>query len=147
MSSSPLDFLKGRREALLAEQLHDMQVPLWNMPVLRLRIKPVDHGTFARIMKVAGKAPTSQMAEAQLNGNAAIIAAALVKVLIGDGEDRAEVDWQDMLESMGLPETATCTSLVRALCLRDGDVLSLAEAVMKHSGYSQTAADEALAGE
>ena len=148
MSISPLEHLKSIRDSLVAEQLHEVAVPGWEHPVpLKLRIKPVDHGTFRRIMAVVQRAPKNQAAEAELNANAAVVGSAIVKVLIGDGDGQAEVSWEDLRPSLELSETATVGQVVRAVCLRDGDVIALAEAVMKHSGYSATAADEMYAGE
>ena len=149
-SLSPLDQLKARREELLAEQIFDIPVPRWLNPTLQLQIKPVDHSTFRRIIGIqerAAKGPKQQVGESELNANAAMVGAALVKVLIGDGDERAEVDWQDMIPSLGISETSSVTEVVRAICLRDGDVLTLASTVLKLSGYSTESIDEAFAGE
>jgi hypothetical protein len=71
------------------------------------------------------------------------------EVLIGEGDGQARVKLYDLKESLGFDpdEKVDASRLIRTLCITDGDVMSLAQAVVEHSGYKQASVDEALAGE
>jgi hypothetical protein len=149
MSGSLLGQLRARREELVAAQTETITVPGWTNPAMRLRIEPVAHPVISRIQERAKNAPHRLKGEAELNANAAVVATAVTSVLIGDGEDRAEVDLNtpDFLASFDLDESPQGADVIRAICLRDGDVVTLALAVLEHSGYGQDAIEGAFAGE
>ena len=149
MSGSLLDVLAARKAELQAEQVVDIPVPLWTSPVLRLRIKPVDHPVLKGIMARAEKARGKAAGEADLNAHAAIVVSACVAVLIGDGDDESEFPLTSpmLVEALQLPEGSTGVTVVRGMVLRDGDVVALSNAVFRHSGYAGEALEEFLAGE
>jgi hypothetical protein len=93
-----------------------------------------------------------QQSEALLAGFAVIIAAGVADgggVIFGLGEEDEEVHTlADIAEEL-LPdiEKPSGAAAVRALLLRDADVITVGRAVMAHSGYRDAEADEVFAGE
>lgn len=147
MADSLLKGLKARRDAIAVDNFKDIPVPL--VPDLYLRIRTLDHEFLEKQRRRLDKASTGARAAVEINVNAAIIGAATSEVLIGIGDDQESYDLlgPEIREEFSLDERASAAEAVRALLLRDGDVVTLAAAVMDHSGYSVRAIDEALAGE
>lgn len=147
MADSLLAGLAARKAELQADQITELSVPLWSNPTLRLRVKPVEHPIVQGIMARADKVKGRAAGEAALNANAAVLVAACVEVVIGDGDDEAVMELGSplLVEALGLPEGSHATVVVRALMVRDADVLALGNAAMKHSGYGEL--EENFAGE
>lgn len=147
MSDSLLAGLAARKAELQAEQVVDLPVPQWTNPSLRLRVKPVEHTILQGIQFRAEKVKGTKAGEAQLNANAAILAAATTEVLFGEGDGEASFSLEspDLVEALDLPEKSHATAVVRALVLRDGDLVALATAAVRHSGYEEL--QETFAGE
>jgi hypothetical protein len=144
---SLLEGLKARRDELVAEQIRDLPVPLWDRPTMTLRVKVVDHEMIFRQLQKVEKSPIGARAETMLNAHAAILSAAVDSVLLGEGDDQATVGLVDLIGPLELDEKASGAQILRAALLRDADVLSLSSAVMKHSGYTDAEVEEKLAGE
>lgn len=147
--TSPLALLKSRKTEIIADQVAELPVPLWTRPSLRLRITPVEHEVITRQWGKIEEAKGGARSPIALHANAAIVAKATTAVLIGDGEDQAEMPLHspDLREALGLAEKATGVEVIRAMCLRDADVIALGSAVAKHSGYADEVAAESLRGE
>lgn len=144
---SILEGLRARRDELVAEQVRDLAVPLWDRPSMTLRVKVVDHDMIFRQLQKIEKSAVGARSEAMLNAHAAILSAGVVEVLLGEGDEQASITLPDLIEPLGLPEKASMAQVLRAALLRDADVLTLAGAVMKHSGYTDADVEEKLAGE
>jgi hypothetical protein len=144
---SILEGLRARRDELVAEQVRDLAVPLWDKPTMTLRVKVVDHEMIYRQLQKIEKSPVGARSEAMLNAHAAILSAAVTDVLLGEGDDQATVTLPDLIEPLSLSEKASGAQVLRAALLRDADVLTLAGAVMKHSGYTDAEVEDKLAGE
>jgi hypothetical protein len=149
MATDYLAGLLARREELVAAATKDLPVPLWEKPRMVLRVRPIEHTQIKRQLARIEKASHGAQAGVDLAANATIIAAAVDEVLIGEGDGRVRLKLYDLKASLGFDEDAKVdgADLVRKLCLRDGDVMSLAAAVIRHSGYEEAEVDEALAGE
>jgi hypothetical protein len=149
MSGDYLAGLLARREELVAEAVADLPVPRWENPRLVLRVKPVEHRQIRAQLDRVSKTSNGKQAEAEVDANATLIAQAVEEVLIGEGAGQARVKLYDLKEALGFDpdEKIEMARVVRKLCLTDGDVMSLAQAVVQHSGYKQASVDEALAGE
>jgi hypothetical protein len=144
---SILEGLLARREELVAEQVRDLPVPLWDRPSMTLRVKVVDHDMIFRQLQKIEKSQVGARSEAMLNAHAAILSAAVTEVLLGEGDEQATVTLPDLVEPLGLSEKASGAQVLRAALLRDADVLTLAGAVMRHSGYTDDEVEDKLAGE
>jgi hypothetical protein len=147
---SLLDGLKARREEILAALVEDVPVP--GLPGVVLRVRPVGHDVISRQLARREKAKTPDArAEVDLAANAAIIAAAVAAdgVVFGAGGDEEEVHTLKDVADVLLPdaEKVSGADTVRALFLRDGDVLVVGGKVMRQSGYADAEADESLQGE
>lgn len=156
MSNTILDQIKARRAALSEDMYADIEIPTWGgkYPRAWFRVKPVSdeyiEGQNNRVQRAKGPA----VAGARLRANLAILAAGIHKVVIGEGDDRAEFDLDspDLLEALGIVEAASRAQVVRALIgsdvtNADGYIMAMSNAVGEHSGYSATAAQESLQGE
>lgn len=150
-AGSPLDALKARREELVAEAAAtEIPVPGWSSPSIRLRIHPVEHPTLRKLGMRVEKAKGDAKANADLVSSAGVIFAATDVVVIGDGDDAAELGLADprLAESLAVPADSAPLTVLRALCLgKDGTILSLAARIQAHSGYADLEADGSLAGE
>lgn len=147
-----VDYLAGlaaRREELLAESTADLPVPLWDAPRLVLVVRPIEHAQIKRQLARIEKATVGAQAGVELAANATIIAAAVDEVVIGEGDGQARLKLYDLRDALGFDEDAKVDAdqIVRKLCLRDGDVMALAAAVIRHSGYEQAEVEEKLKGE
>ena len=100
---------------------------------MHLRVRPVDTPTVERIRERAAQAGRRQKAEALVDADAAVVAAATEKVLIGGD---TEVTLKDLGAELGLPEGFALGDVIRAVCIRDGDVSALARAVGEVSGFT-----------
>jgi hypothetical protein len=149
MAADYLTGLLARREELVEQATADLEVPRWDNPKLVLRVRPVEHKLLRRQMERAQKVSKGAVGEVEVEANATIVAAAVDEVLIGEGDGQARVKLYDLKESLGFDpdEKVDASRLIRTLCITDGDVMSLAQAVVEHSGYKQASVDEALAGE
>jgi hypothetical protein len=100
-------------------------------------------------MERAQKVSKGAVGEVEVEANATIVAAAVDEVLIGEGDGQARVKLYDLKESLGFDADAKvdASRTDPEVVHRDGDVMSLAQAVVEHSGYKQASVDEALAGE
>lgn len=147
MAGSLLEGLRARRDELQAEQVRDLPVPRWENPSAVLRIKPLDHALIKRQLGRIDKATKGAKDAVELSANAAIVAAATVEVVLGEGDGQAVVSLADLAEPLGLPKDATGPELIQAFFLTDGDVIGCAGAVIEHSGYTERHVDEAQAGE
>lgn len=147
MAGSLLDGLGARREALEEEQIRDLAVPRWENPSAALRIRPIDHALIKRQLGRIEKATKGARDAVELSANAAILAAATIEVVLGEGDGQAVVPLADLAEPLGLPKDATGPEIIQKFFLTDGDVFGCAGAVVKHSGYAERDVDEALAGE
>lgn len=147
MAGSLLEGLGARREELEKEQVRDLEVPRWENPSAVLRVKPVDHALIKRQLGRIERATKGARDAVEVSANAAILAAATIEVVLGEGEGQATVPLTDLAEPLGLPKDATGPEIVQAFFLTDGDVIGCAGAVVKHSGYAERDVDEALAGE
>ena len=145
---SLLDALAARKAELQAQQVTTIPVPLWDNPTIRVRVKCVDHERLSRIMLRMQKAKGGALSKATLNAHAAIVEAATVAVILGgDGDAELELSSPDLVSALELPEGSTPIDVVRALCLREADVIALSDAVFKHSGYAQDDIEDDFAGE
>lgn len=143
---SLLEQLRATREEILAELITDIVVPLVR-PKVTLRVKPVDHEVIVRQLAKREKATAPEArAKVDLSANAAVIAAATVEVLLGDGNNAESCTLAMVAEVFELGDKAGAADAVRALFARDGDILTVAAKVMEHSGYGGGEADETFAG-
>jgi hypothetical protein len=147
MAGSMLEGLRARRDELAQEQVRDLAVPRWENPKAALKIKPIDHDLIKRQLGRIEKAKAGARAAVEVSANAAIIATATTAVVLGEGDGEAVVPLADLAEPLGLSSDATGAEIIQAFMLTDGDVISCAGAVMKHSGYAQRDLDDELAGE
>jgi hypothetical protein len=149
MAADYLTGLLARREELVAAATEDLAVPRWDNPKLVLRVKPIEHRLIRAQTDRVAKTAAGKQAEAEVDGFAAMVAAAVEDVLIGEGKDQARVKLYDLKEALGFDPDAKVemAKLIRTLCVTDGDVISLGRAVVDHSGYKDAEVDEALAGE
>ena len=151
-----LEQLRGAYKRREAERIGDLRIPGWDRPSLVLRIQPLDHPTIrrirARIPTVRGK--VERIAEAEVQANAALVAAATVGVMVGSGGPEVPltegVIWDlaaDLAEQKGMNEPQGPTDVIRTLAFRDGDILAMATRVGEHSGYAREEIDAEAEGE
>ena len=141
MAGSLMDVVRGLKAEKVAKLGKDLPVPRWEDPNrIILSVMPLDHDTIKRVTGQAERnKDRAREAELELTTAAALVASATVSVKIGDNPPVAlhELD----------PEETVGANTIKALCLSDGDVFTLAAAVMKHSNYSEEAITEVLQGE
>lgn len=150
-----LGSLKARREAILAEQTVDLQVPRWSDPEIWVRYQPVDHEAVRKSLTAVSKAKTNR-AEVEVNANADILIAGCVAVfakidgkeysLHPDGPDAPMTRFDEALATaIGCPPSAR--RVVRQIFLTDGDLAQHVNQLMKWSGFAATEAEDDLLGE
>lgn len=157
-----LSSLKERREEVLAEQVLRLPVPRWNDPVIIVKYKPVPHGFIRAGQQRVEKASARQKSEIEVDANADILINGCVGVMaVVDGREYSlrpddpngdlTLFDEDLAENLGVEGVGgrppTARSVVRALFLTDGDILSAAGEIVKFSGYRETEADSDLSGE
>lgn len=150
MARSPLAALRARRDDLTAAHVVDLKVPLWTDPEMRLRIALVDDDLVGKQQKRVEQAKPGLARAIAHHANAVVIAAATRQVVIGDaGTEQATVTLDDpeFRESLGVSAEAPGADVILAIAIRDGDVATMAAAVLKHSGYAEEQIDQLLAGE
>jgi hypothetical protein len=145
-AESLLQQLAAQREEILAAHVIDYRIPLVK-PQAVLRFKAIDHATIRRQMTRVQKAAEGARAETELAANAAIIAAATLEVILGEGDEAVSCDLRTVAEVYELGAQAKAGDAVRRLFLLDGDLNQAAQKVMEHSHYGNAEADEAFAGE
>lgn len=139
--TSILDGLAARREALVAKRTRTVPVPDWTDPGVSLRLKPLETSVIERIGKAALKSTRDDQTVA---GQAAIVAAATIEVIVGT----EHVSLKDLGAKLGLTDP-DAGDVIRALCITDGHVKAMADAVIDISGHTEPVSpvDEDLAGE
>ena len=108
--ASILDGLAARREQLLTKRSRVVPIPDWTDPTLALRLKPLETSTIERITKAVLKSARDDMTVA---GQAAIVAASTVEVIVGGSE---RVSLKDFGAHLGLTEP-DAGDIVRAACI------------------------------
>lgn len=143
MTGSLLDGLLARREELRLGKVKLLPVPSWENPSLAFRVHPVDGDVIGRLRRKADK---NKADDAMTASDAALVAAAVEKVIIGGD---TELSLKELADQLKLPEGTSAGDVVRRLCITDGDITALSRAVLDLSGFTEgvDAIDEAFAGE
>lgn len=150
--------LAERREEIIQGEQLVLPVPRWEDPEVLVKYKPIDHGHIRAAQTRVEKAPKAKKFQVEVEGNIdLLIRGCLAVVAKLDGEEYSlrpddpegdpTVFDSDLAENLGLPEQATARSVVRALFITEGDILSHAKSLVEFSGYRETEADERIAGE
>ena len=151
-NDSILDMIGAWEEQSTAELVVDLPIPTWGTgghPPAWLRVRPIDHTYLDRQRKRIEKAKGPAVALVEVEANAAIIAAAVVEFVVGEPGDSQAVFGLDnpaLLAKLKLPEDAGNAAVVKKLLKTDGAVFAMSSAVVRHSGYAEEIAAEAVSG-
>jgi len=154
---SILDQITRQVEGFADEMFTDLSLSMWGQnghPPAWFRIRPVDSDFIEKQRARAAKAKGPAISGAVVRGNLAILAMGVEAFIVGEGDGQAQftLDSEDLKKALGVPDAETAGDVVRAILgvnvtKADGYVLSLSDAVVRHSGHAAQIAEENALGE
>lgn len=145
---SALADLRARREALLAANYKDLEIPGWDQvgPPLFARFRPVDQAVVDRISE---KHAGSKADDVTVTIHAAVFVEHCVGVyqlVDGNLEKVADGFDQRLANDLGLDDGAGAVAVVRAMFPKDGDLISTAFLLNEWSGFTTARARREFSG-
>jgi len=153
-SFTPLEGLRDRYKQIRAELYKDIQIPRWNEPALWARFKAVD---MSKLSEASANRQKKGGSDWTLLSSADVLVNSCIGVYaVYDSdpdtkyslrEDDPHGEWtrfdKDLADALGL-DTKSHAETCRKVFLTDGDLLSVADALIEWSNNANNEADSAF---